>query len=265
MSSGSKFADVKALLGADYSLKSLANNMIFIENIYDAVNGKLHGGALHEIFAFQQSDIAAATGLALGLTWRAGHHKPIVIVRQDVLDSEMGHLDGAGLLDFGIDLSRIILVKACNIENVLRAGEQSARCQALGAVLIQSWGNPKALDLKSTRRLALASAKSGVPVFMLRAGASQEPSAAITRWMIEAVPSRPLPANAPGAPAFILKLVRHRGGVEGRTWLMEWNSERACFEERKRFGLAALPRSVVSVSHHRPHLPQPEETMHRAG
>jgi len=215
--------------------------------IDEGLNGGLRRGALHEIFAARHADSAAAIGFACTLALRAAGSAPILLARQDVVNSEMGHLNASGLCELGLDPSRIILVQARDIEGVLRAGEQGARCPPLGAVLMQSWGNPKILDLKASRRLALASAKSGVPVFMVRVAAAPEPSAAVTRWIIETAPSRALAANAPGAPAFVLNLARHRGGVAERRWHVEWNRDRKCFEGQERAGIAPLPRPVVSV------------------
>ena len=45
---------------------------------------------------------------------------------------------------------------------MLRAGEEAARCPPLGAVIIEPWGAPKALDLVASRRLALAAALSSL-------------------------------------------------------------------------------------------------------
>jgi len=231
----------------------------------EGLNGGLKRGALHEIFASQPADGVATIGFAFTLTLRAAGSAPVLLARQDVVDSEMGHLNASGLCELGLDPARIILVQARDIEGVLRAGEQGARCASLGAVLMQAWGNPKVLDLKASRRLALASAKSGVPVFMVRVAAALEPSAAVTRWVIETAPSRPLAANAPGVPAFVLNLARHRAGVAERRWHVEWDRDRKCFEERERSGAAPLSRPVVSVPVGRSAAPQ--RTLHqlRAG
>lgn len=217
------------------------------ESIDDQLRGGLVRGAMHEFFAARHADSAAATGFALAMTLRAAGQRPVLLVRQDVLESETGCLDAIGLREFGFALERVILVRARDIEGVLRAGEQGARCAPLGAVLMQTWGHAKILDLTASRRLALASAKSGVPVFMLRIGAAATPSAAATRWTIEAGLSRPLAANAPGQASFLAQLVRHRGGVADGKWRMEWNRDRACFEEQKRPGLAPLSRPVAAV------------------
>ena len=220
--------------------------------IDDVMGGGLVRAGLHDIYAAGIADIGAATGFAAALALRAAMEKPILWVRQEFLDTETGRLNASGLSELGLDPRRIILVRARDVEGALRAGEQAARCAALGAVLIEPWGNPRMLDFTASRRLSLASAKSGVPTLMLRVSASPAQSAAVTRWMVQALPSRALAANAPGFPAFQLNLLRHRGGMAGHAWRVEWNRDRKCFQDRPHFAAAPVSRPVVSVSHDRP-------------
>jgi protein ImuA len=112
---------------------------------------------------------------------------------------------------------------------VLRAAEEAARCAPLGAVLIEPWGEPRALDLTATRRLALAAETSGVPLIMLRLAAAPAPSAATTRWEVRAALSSPLAANAPGHPAFAVTLARRKAGAGGQSWTVEWDRDRCEF------------------------------------
>ena len=47
-------------------------------------------------------------------------------------------------------------------------------------------GKPKCLDLVASRRLALRwRRKAASPLFLLREGATPEPSAALTRWQVQ--------------------------------------------------------------------------------
>ena len=233
-----------------------------IASIDTALGGGLARGGLHDIYAATTAHHASATGFAAALAVRAAQGKPILWVRQDFLDTETGRLNAAGLAAFGLDPSHLILVRARDVEGVLRAGEQALGCAALGAVLIEPWGAPRLLDLKASRRLSLASAKSEVPILMLRVAASPAPSAAATRWVVHPLPSRPLAAHAPGFPAFGLQLIRQRGGVAGQSWSVEWNRDQQSFQQRRvqqesiqeqRWPIAApLSRAVVSVSPHRP-------------
>ncbi|MFD1701586.1 ImuA family protein [Methylopila henanensis] len=207
-----------------------------------ALGGGLARGVLHEVYARGQQDAVAAAGFGLGVALRAADGRALVWARQDLLDVEAGALYGDGLAAFGADPKRLLVVRARDPTGVLRAAAEAARCAAVGAAVIEIWGEPKTLDLNASRRLALAAGASGVTVVMIRLGAKQPaPSAATSRWSVAAAASAPLEANAPGRPAFEAALLRHRAGVGPRTWLLEWDRDRASFEP------APLSRFVVSV------------------
>lgn len=213
----------------------------------DAVlGGGLARGALHEVFAAGQADVAVATGfvalLALCATLRSGAQT--LWVRQDFLDGQTGLLHPPGLAALGLDPARLVLVRAADVLGALRAAGEAAGCAGLGAVVVELWGDPKLLDRTASRRLSLAAERAGVPVLMLRVAGHPAPSTAASRWMVAGLPSRPLPANAPGAPAFAATLLRHRGGEGGNTWHLEWNHDQRRFQER---AAPALPRAAVPL------------------
>lgn len=214
------------------------------------LGGGLVRGGLHETFAAEQADVAATAGFAGLLALRAAaqrsKERQILWVRQDFLDGQAGHLHPPGLAAFGLDPDRILLVRTRDVAGLLRAADEGVRCPGLGAVLVEFWGEAGPLDHTASRRLSLAARESGVPILMLRVAASPAPSAAATRWLVQAAPSRPLAANAPGPPAFTVTLLRHRGGAQGNTWHLEWNRERACFQECDA-SPPSLPRPVVPV------------------
>lgn len=201
-------------------------------SIGSALNGGLARGGLHEVFARSTADSGAASGFTLALAILASGDKPVVWVRQDFARIEAGGLYAPGMAELGLDPRRVILVQVRDVPGVLRAGEEAARCPALGAVLIEAWGDHKMLDLTASRRLALAADNSGVSLLMLRAGAPPAPSAAMTRWEAAPALSTPLAANAPGAPAFALTLLRRRGGAMGGKGIVEWNRDRRTFIDR---------------------------------
>ena len=238
---------------ADDSQPEAAPPLSFGERAIDhAFNGGLSRRGVHEIYAPSSAHTGAATGFAATLAARASGLRPILWVRQDFLDTEAGGLNASGLAELGLDPRRIILVRTRDAEGALRAGEQAARCGSLGAVLIEPWGEPKILDFTASRRLSLASGKSGVPILLLRAAAAPSHSAAMTRWSVRAAQSQALEANAPGFPAFELTLLRHRGGTAGQTWCVEWNRDGKCFQSHQRSGAAPLSRPVVSIPPGRP-------------
>lgn len=227
------------------------------------LGGGIRRAALHEVYAGGTADLAAATGFSVGLAIRAARMRPILWVRQDFLDAETGCLHPPGLVELGLDPSRILLVRARDAEGVLRAGAEAARCAPLGAVLIEPWGESRLLDLTTSRRLALAAEASGVMTVLLRASSRQQASAAQTRWQVSSLPSQALEANAPGNPAFNLRLLRHRGGLSEREWRVEWCRDRQSFQEQSAFpdraaspkrpvDAAPLSRPVVSLPADRP-------------
>jgi protein ImuA len=221
---------------------------------HDAIDEKLNGGltrgALHEVFA-ASADAASATGFALALALRVAGEHPILWVRQDFSGVETGGLYAPGLFEMGLAPDRLILVRAHDGPDVLRAAEEAARCAPLGAVVIEPWGEPRSLDLTATRRLALAAETSGVPLIMLRLAASPAPSAATTRWQVRAAPSSPLLANAPGHPAFAVTLARRKAGAGEKNWIVEWDRDRREFRHPGAAPAAAigtpLSGGVVSV------------------
>lgn len=196
-----------------------------------AIGGGLVRAALHEVFADGMANEPAAAAFAIALALRASQGRPIVWVRQDFVGLEMGEIYAPGLAELGLSPERLILVRARDGPSVLRAGEEAARCPPLGAVLIEPWGNPKTLDLVATRRLALAAARSNVPLFMVRAGGTPTPSAAASRWSIRSALSRPFETEAPGHPCFVADLLRDRAGAAGRGWIVEWNRDRLAFSD----------------------------------
>eukprot|EP01037_Dinobryon_pediforme_P027134 gene27134-29923_t len=146
--------------------------------------------ALHELYAAQEADAAGVTGVALAFARLAKPQAPILWVRQGFLDREAGVPYPPGLAEFGLDPAMLTLVRAQDAQGVLQAGLEGARCAALGAVMIELWGEAKALDLTASRRLALAAKASGTPALMVRIAATPAASAAETRWLVRAAPSR---------------------------------------------------------------------------
>lgn len=205
------------------------------EAVDGVVRAGLARGALHEVYPRRVADAPPASAFALALAIKAaglnGKQKPILWVRQDFIDTEMGALNGAGLMEFGLDPSRLILVRARDVSDVLRAGEDAARCSSLGAVIMEPWGDSKSIDLTATRRLGLAAGDSGVTVMLARPGARPVPSTADTRWSVAGAASQSPGADAPGRPAFNLSLLRHRGGSSERTWTVEWDRDAHAFAD----------------------------------
>jgi hypothetical protein len=143
-------------------------------------------------------------------------------------------LYGPGLMAHGLDPARLVLMAAPRDEEILWAIEEGLRMPGLAAVV----GEIGRLPMVASRRLQLAAERSGVTALLLRrwrnggeATAERErPSAALTRWRIASLPSRPPPIPSParggglgwglGQPHWRIELLRCRGGVPAQ-WEVE--------------------------------------------
>lgn len=198
-----------------------------------AIDERLGGGlahrGLHECFAATAEDASAAAGFAIMLAMRACSGRPLVWVREKRCARQTGHLHAVGIAELGFDPVNLVLVDADDTLAVLRASADAVKCSPVGAVVIEPWGKAQSYDLTASRRLSMAAAASGVFTLVVRADADPLPSAAQTRWRVAAAPSSPLPADAPGHPAFDIVLLRHRGGVAGFETCVEWNRDTRSF------------------------------------
>jgi protein ImuA len=102
--------------------------------------------------------------------------------------------------------------------DALWAMEEGLRCGALSCVIGELWGDRQALDFTATRRLAVASERSGTPCWLVRLGGTANLSGARMRWRIASAPSlaNELDPRAPGPPAWDAELFRARGMPPGR-------------------------------------------------
>ncbi|MCI4591319.1 hypothetical protein MOK15_14615 [Sphingobium sp. BYY-5] len=192
-----------------------------------ALGGGLLRGRVHELFG--DSADAAAAGLSLLWSRQASGDAPLLWLRTVAAGKAGGHPYGPGLAALGIDPDRLLLGVMADEAMLLRAAVDALRCPALGALLIELRGRAPLLDLTASRRLALAAEGSGVTALVLRIDAEPVPSAAETRWRVAAVPSVPLPGNAPGLTSFALTLLRRRAGSDGQAWRLVWDKERGIF------------------------------------
>ncbi|HUO91218.1 MAG TPA: hypothetical protein VMU08_18760 [Rhizomicrobium sp.] len=190
------------------------------------LRGGLLRGALHEVFA---GDAGASTaGFAAGLARRVGGAKRVLWIRQDYAALEYGEICVTGFAELGLDPASLLVLRAADATDALRAANDALSCAALGAVIVETAGNPKILDLVASRRLVLAAQNRNVTAILLRLGATPEPSAAETRWLVRAVPSAAI--EEWGLPRFDAELTRNRHGETGR-WVMEWNCDDGVFRK----------------------------------
>jgi protein ImuA len=212
-----------------------------------ALQGGLARAAIHEVFCDGRQG-TAATGFIAGLAGRVSARRPLLWVRQDFSEIEAGALSMSGLAELGLDPRAVVTVRAADVESALRTSADALACDALGAVVLELWGETRQFDLVASRKLTLAAQASGTTGLLLRMAANPLPSTAETRWMLRAAHSPPGPAwSAWGAPVFDAELVRNRHGPVGR-WIMEWKCDECLFREP-----SAHPQPVAAAPAHRPH------------
>jgi protein ImuA len=220
------------------------------------LQGGLARAAVHEVFA-EGRQSAAATGFIVGLARRVTPRRPLVWVRQDFTEIESGALSMSGLAELGLDPRLLVTVRAADVDTALRTAADALACDAIGAVVLEVWGQARQLDLVASRKLTLAAQASGVTGLLLRLAAEPVPSTAETRWIVRAAHSPPV--SAWGAPVFDAQLVRNRHGPVGR-WIMEWKCDECLFSEP-----AAYPQPVAAAPAHRPHQALARAHERRAG
>ncbi len=177
----------------------------------------------------------AATGFALASLPRE-REGPVLWVQDRASRQENGQVYMPSLKAFGVTRP-VLQITVNHPRDVLWAMEEGAACSALSAVIGEVYGAPKVLSFTATKRLALRSEASGVPVFMIRAGDPGGLSAARARWRVGSLPSMANPDNrqAPGQPRWDAELFRARGRAPGR-WV-------AAYERDASNGLRFLPRA----------------------
>lgn len=187
-----------------------------------ALDGHLPGGglalaALHEVAGQGNGavDGAAAALFAAGIAARTDGPVLWCFARADLF--------APALAQVGLAPDRVIYVEAGSDTGVLACLEEGLRHGGLGAAV----GEISRLPMVASRRLQLAAEASGTLGLVVRrwrrasdaAGFSQ-PTAAVTRWRIGALPSAALPVQGVGRPRWHLELVRCRG-AEGAVFAVE--------------------------------------------
>ena len=167
--------------------------------------GGLARAALHEILG-----TTALSGAALGFC-------ALVLARSGGTVLWIGAEPEAwppGLVRFGLDPARLVLVRASRPADALWAMEEALRCPAVSAALLASPG----IGLTAGRRLMLAAEAGGALGLLLRADSPHPgPAVALTRWRIS-----PRPGGTPSEAHWQVELLRSRGGAGGN-WPLRWH------------------------------------------
>jgi protein ImuA len=227
-----------------------------------SLQGGLALGAVHEVFAEAGRQSAVATGFVAGISGRVAARRPVVWIRQDFTEVEAGTVSMSGFSELGLDPRLLVSVHAADVDHALRTAADALACDAVGAVVLEVWGEARQLDLVASRKLTLAAQASGATGVVLRMAAEPRASTAETRWIVRAAHSPPgsHPSSAWGSPLFEAQLVRNRHGPTGR-WIMEWKCDECLFGEP-----AAYPQPVAAAPAHRPYKTQtPKNAFRRSG
>jgi len=173
---------------------------------------------LSELFAAHSRD----GGWAGFLLAQLATDKPLLWVQE-----RMAILESGRVYPPGLPSQNFIHVETRDAKDALWAMEEGLRCSGLSAVIGEIWGDPKALDFTATRRLAVASERSGVAAFLIRLGGHANLSGARMRWRIASAPSlaNDLDPKAPGLPVWDAELFRARGMPPGR-WDIAYETDR---------------------------------------
>lgn len=240
----------EVLRALKHSLRALEPDLDYgavpfgITSIDQALGGGLARAALHEVAAAGESALTAATQFVLGLAAHDEEQRAVLWVAEDMGLLENGAPYGPGLDDVGIHPERLVTVVAAKSRDVLWAMEEALRCRSVGVVI----GEVRSadLDLVASRRLSLAAGEHDVCAILLRGAPGTDTSAAATRWIVAAAPSRASGAGS-GPPRLSVHLTRNRRGPVG-SWLLEWH------RVERRFDLApSVSEPVADAACDRPH------------
>lgn len=171
--------------------------------------GGLALGCLHEVAGGGNGavDGAAAACFAAGIAARLPGQVLWCVAQADLFEP--------GLEQAGLPPDRVIYVEAGCDKAVLACMEEGLRHGGLGAVV----ADVARLSMTASRRLHLAAKGSGTMGIALRRWRRQaeasdfgQPTAAMTRWRISALPSAALPVPGVGRSRWLIELIRARAG-----------------------------------------------------
>jgi protein ImuA len=191
-----------------------------IAGIDACLNGGLVLGALHEVAAADFRAVPGAWGFLLALVARARREGVVV---WPLVSGAFGIPYARGLKSFGLDPRDFLMVRCRRERDAAWAMEEALRI-GVGAVV---GARPRDMDLTASRRLQLAAQHSGTPIFLLRAHDDRQPSAAVSRWRIAAVPGARDRFGLFGEPRWRVALEYAKGGRPGE-WVVEWNHAAHC-------------------------------------
>lgn len=185
----------------------------------------LPAGLVQEVYTDGVRDGGASLAFALTqarslLTPR----RPAILYVQLAQDGQFFGLPyGPGLAWFGLDPSRLLIVRAADMSEFLWATEEATACRAVAAIVAEVKGEPKLLNFTASRRLSLRASANRVSLFLLRYGQRRESSAGHLRWRLMAHRSgrNGFDDRAPGKARWHLRLEKGRVAGNQMDWMLE--------------------------------------------
>jgi protein ImuA len=232
---------------------------------FDRLLDDLAAGSLREAIPALPRDMAAAASFVFALALRCAAGRPgagLVWIAEDMAVREMGLPYARGFEAFGLDPSRLVLVRTRRPRETLWAMEEALKNKA-AAVVAETWMAPKAYDLNVSRRLQLAARQGGGAGLLLLPRAAGEAtrltSAAQIRFEIASSPiprasvsaARRLPL--PGPLSWRLRITKARTGLLGGTSDVDplcWRE--IAFDQEKAQFRHAFPQRVSAAFADRP-------------
>jgi protein ImuA len=194
------------------------------------LGGGLGFGALHETAPEQPLDFGAACGFTLALASLAAKRGGETLwIQTDYARLEGGSIHGPGLDLFGLPSQRLLVLRARRAVDALFAMEEALKCRAVASVIAEVPDD--CADLTATRRLALAAREQNGLGLLLRHRSSSMPSAAMTRWSVQATSGLRDEFGGIGITSFLLSLVKNRRGPCGRLSIA-WDHHACVFVPR---------------------------------
>jgi protein ImuA len=177
---------------------------------------------LEEAGAAQPADVAAAFGFAVGRLLTSPTERPLVLVTTTAWLRERGRPFARGLSAWGAGTDRLIWVRAAKEAEALWALEEALKSGAVAGGLATVEQPP----FVATRRLDFAARAGRAVGLLVRAGPTDDLSAARRRWRIAANSAAPdaYDPAAPGLTRLRAELVRRRDGPPGG-WDLEQDDE----------------------------------------
>lgn len=169
--------------------------------------------AVHEFVCEQQVDVAATsafiTGIVAGINISNGAiawigERPVIFP--------------PALIQFGIDPSAVLFIRARQPKDNFYVTEEALRCEGITAVVSEI----NEINLTESRRLQLAVEHLQTTAFLIRRRPRQLSSVCVARWRVSPISSADTEMPGVHFPRWNVALQKIRHGKPGQ-WQMEWS------------------------------------------